>query len=131
MFKVSASALMSVISLCLLVMVLFPNTTDKSYAYIQFDGGYTALGYISGIKYEMNVSLTDPEGNEVLTGYDEVTTDLSRYAATDTIQEGWALNLTMPTYASSGSTQTFTLTVNNSSVLATNTNIFGRLAGHN
>ena len=122
-FKLSASALMTVISLCLLAMLLSPKSTEKTYAYIQFDGGYTALGYISGIKYEMNVSVTDPEGNEVLVGYDEVTTDLSGYAPTDTIQDGWALNFNNH-YIYSGSTQTFTLTINDSSAVSDGSTTF-------
>ena len=124
MFKFSASALMTVVSLCLLIMVLFPNTTDKSYGYIEFDGGYTALGYISGIKYEMNVSVTDPEGDEVLTGYEAVIADLNNYESANTIQEGWALNFDNG-YVFSGSAQTFTLTINNSRMVSDGTLTFG------
>ena len=47
-------------------------TSEKDYAYIEFDGGYTALGYVSGIKYEMDASLKDDEGTVYARGANSV-----------------------------------------------------------
>ena len=44
-----------------LLSIAMPASEKKDYAYIEFDGGYTALGYIAGISYDMNVSIKDDD----------------------------------------------------------------------
>ena len=85
----------------------------KDYAYINYDGGYTALGYISGINYEMNVYMEDDEGQNYAGNRKEVLDVLKSFNANDTIKKGIFLKFNNA-YKYSGSVKDFTLRVNTS-----------------
>ena len=90
-----------------------PTSEKKDYAYIEFDGGYTALGYVSGIKYEMDASLKDDEGTVYARGASSVRETLESFDPGSTVKDGIYLEFDNA-YVYSGSVTTFTLTINTS-----------------
>tara|TARA_B100000614_G_C14327575_1_gene403210 strand:+ start:61 stop:588 length:528 start_codon:yes stop_codon:yes gene_type:complete len=108
--KVALSLFLISLSL-LIVSMMMPDSEKKDYAYINFDGGYAALGYISGIKYEMNVSMKDDEGTVYASGKEEVLDVLRDFREGTRIKEGIFLEFDN-SYFYSGSVSNFTLTIN-------------------
>ena len=94
-----------------LLSFAMPTSVKKDYAYIEFDGGYTALGYVSGIKYEMDASLKDDEGTVYASGADSVRSTLESLDAGSFVKDGIYLEFDNA-YVYSGSVTTFTLTIN-------------------
>ena len=100
------------ISLSLLIAsMMITDAEKKDYAYIEFDGGYMALGYISGITYEMNVSMKDDEGKVYASGKEKVLDLLKGVAEETPIKEGVFLEFDN-SYIYSGSVSPFTLKIN-------------------
>ena len=100
------------ISLSLLIAsMMITDAEKKDYAYINFDGGYSALGYISGIHYVMNVSMKDDEGKVFASGKEEVLEVLRGVGEGTPINEGVFLEFDN-SYIFSGSVQPFTLGIN-------------------
>ncbi len=100
------------ISLSLLIAsMMITDAEKKDYAYIDFDGGYSALGYISGIQYEMNVSMKDDEGKVYASGKEKVLNLLKGVDEGTPIIEGVFLEFDN-SYVYSGSVQTFNLKIN-------------------
>tara|TARA_A100001015_G_C14762462_1_gene621987 strand:+ start:245 stop:775 length:531 start_codon:yes stop_codon:yes gene_type:complete len=105
---------MSFLSIALSIGVLsfsFPSE-KKEYAYINFDGGYTALGYISGIEYEMDVSIEDDDGEVYASGKSEVIDILRSFDAGSTVKEGLFLKFNNGYVYTGSVTNTFTLRIN-------------------
>jgi len=98
----------------------FPSE-KKEYAYLNFDGGYTALGYISGIKYEMDVSIEDDDGEEYASGKSDVIELLRSLDAGSTIKEGLFLKFNNAYVYSGSVTNTFTLRINTNKVYSDGT----------
>ena len=96
-----------------LLSFAMPTSEKKDYAYIKFDGGYTALGYVSGIKYEMDVSLKDDEGTVYASDLNSVRATLESFDPGSTVKDGIYLEFNNA-YVYSGSVTTFTLTINTS-----------------
>ena len=96
-----------------LLSFAMPTSEKKDYAYIEFDGGYTALGYVSGIKYEMDASLKDDEGTVYASGANSVRETLESFDPGSTVKDGIYLEFDNA-YVYSGSVTTFTLTINTS-----------------
>ena len=77
-----------------LLSIAMPASEKKDYAYIEFDGGYTALGYIAGISYDMNVSIKDVSAF-VLGGHGDTMVPSVRYSTVggiplpDLVKMGW------------------------------------------
>ena len=91
----------------------FPSE-KKEYAYLNFDGGYTALGYISGIKYEMDVSIEDDDGEVYASGKSDVISILRSFDAGSTVKEGLFLEFNNAYVYTGSVTNTFTLRINTS-----------------
>ena len=96
-----------------LLSFAMPTSVKKDYAYIEFDGGYTALGYVSGIQYEMDASLKDDEGTVYARGAVSVRETLESFDPGSTVKDGIYLEFDNA-YVYSGSVTTFTLTINSS-----------------
>ena len=89
----------------------FPSE-KKEYAYLNFDGGYTALGYISGIEYVMDVSIEDEDGEVYESGKSEVIDLLRSFDAGATVKKGLFLKFNNAYVYSGSVTNKFTLTIN-------------------
>ena len=100
------------ISLSLLIAsMMITDAEKKEYAYVNFDGGYTALGYIAGIQYVMDVSMKNDEGQVFASGKEEVLEVLRGVGEGTPINEGVFLEFDN-SYVYSGSVQAFTLKFN-------------------
>lgn len=109
---VKGSLSIFLITLSLLCLgVIITEEEKKDYAYINYDGGYSALGYISGIQYEMNVSMEDDEGEDYAGNKEEVLDTLKSFGANDTIKQGIFLKFNN-SYEYTGSVRNFTLRIN-------------------
>ena len=96
-----------------LLSIAMPASEKKDYAYIEFDGGYTALGYIAGISYDMNVSIKDDDGEVYASGKESVLKSLNEFGEGSTVIEGLFLEFNN-SYEYSGSVTNFSLTINQS-----------------
>lgn len=114
LLNVSGAALLSVVAVSVAILFVVPNS-EKSFAYIEFDGGYTSLGYISGISYEMEVSITTPSGDVYKEGFDDVVRELSDFGSDTAVVENFTLNITSA-YVYSGSAQEFSLILTNDKI---------------
>ena len=99
--KVALSLFLISLSL-LIVSMMMPDSEKKDYAYINFDGGYAALGY---------VSMKDDEGTVYASGKEEVLDVLRDFREGTRIKEGIFLEFDN-SYFYSGSVSNFTLTIN-------------------
>ena len=100
------------ISLSLLIAsMMITDAEKKEYAYVNFDGGYSALGYIAGIQYVMDVSMKNDEGQVFASGKEEVLEVLRGVGEGTPINEGVFLEFDN-SYLYSGSVQTFTMKIN-------------------
>lgn len=89
----------------------FPSE-KKEYAYINFDGGYKALGYITGIEYEMDVSIEDDDGEVYASGKSEVIDVLRSFDAGSTVKEGLFLKFNNGYVYTGTAANSFTLRIN-------------------
>ena len=97
------------ISLSLLIAsMMITDAEKKEYAYVNFDGGYSALGYIAGIQYVMDVSMKNDEGQVFASGKEEVLEVLRGVGEGTPINQGVFLEFDN-SYLYSGSVQTFNL----------------------
>ena len=55
---------------------------------VNYDGGYTALGYIAGIEYQFNVTMEDDSGEIYADGKSEVIELLNSFEAGTVIRKG-------------------------------------------
>ena len=108
--KGSLSVLLIILSLLGLGKIVNEGI-KKDYAYINYDGGYSALGYISGIRYVMNISMENDEGQNYASNKEEALDLLKSFGQNDTIKLGIFLKFNNA-YEYSGSTSNFTLTIN-------------------
>ena len=96
-----------------LLSFAMPSSEKKDYAYIEFDGGYTALGYIAGISYDMGVSIKDDDGEVYASGKASVEQVLNDFDAGSTVKDGLFLEFNN-SYEYSGSVSNFSLSINTS-----------------
>ena len=94
-----------------LLSIAMPSSEKKDYAYIEFDGGYTALGYIAGISYDMSVTIEDDDGEVYASGKEEVVEILNTLEAGETVLEGLFLEFNN-SFEYTGSVSDFSLTIN-------------------
>jgi hypothetical protein len=94
-----------------LISIAIPASEKKDYAYIEFDGGYTALGYIAGISYDMSVTIEDDDGEVYASGKEEVVEILNTLEAGETVLEGLFLEFNN-SFEYTGSVSDFSLTIN-------------------
>jgi len=108
--KGALSIFLIVLALSIFTFAL-PDAKDKDYAYVNYDGGYTALGYIAGIEYQFNVTMEDDSGEIYADGKSEVIELLNSFEAGTVIRKGVFLKFNNA-YKYKGSVQDFTLRIN-------------------
>ena len=108
--KGALSIFLIVLALSIFIFAM-PDTKDKDYAYVNYDGGYTALGYIAGIEYQFNVTVEDDYGEIYADGKSEVIELLNSLDEGALISKGVFLKFNNA-FEYQGSVQDFTLTIN-------------------
>ena len=108
--KGALSIFLIVLALSIFIFAM-PDTKDKDYAYVNYDGGYTALGYIAGIEYQFNVTVEDDYGEIYAEGKSEVIELLNSFEEGTLIRKGVFLKFNNA-FEYQGSLQDFTLRIN-------------------
>lgn len=103
--QVSASALMLTGAIAILSFISTNN--NKDYATLDYDGGWTSLGYIEGIDYESRVTVSGADGEVYFDGLDDAISELKKIG-NGQVKDGLILKYT-PKYEYKGSERNFTL----------------------
>ena len=114
--KISISSFFLLLTAFIAVKAL-PPSPEENYAFIDFDGGFTALGYVSGVRVEFTANLYSADGEEISDDRDEILEILEDAASPEpprlsTISEGIRLT-TAATYVFTASLQNFRLNFDN------------------